>query len=52
VLFDVGGTVQTTTFYYNQTGYGTINALLYVSVIVLAFVVFLTYRRKAPRKKK
>jgi hypothetical protein len=52
VLFDVGGTVQTTTFYYNQTGYGTINALLYVSIIVLAFVVFLTYRRKAPRKKK
>ena len=52
VLFDVGGTVQTTTFYYNQGGYGTINALLYVSLVVLAFAVFLVYRRKAPRKKK
>jgi hypothetical protein len=52
VLFDIGGTVQTTTFYYNQSGYGTTNALLYVALIVLAFVVFLVYRRPVPRKKK
>ena len=52
VLFEAGGRNQTTTFYYNQSGYGTINALLYVSLVVLVFVVFLTYRRKAPRKKK
>jgi hypothetical protein len=52
VLFDVGGTVMTTTFYYNQTGYGTTNALLYVALIVLVLVVFLVYRRPMPRKKK
>ena len=52
VLFDVGGTVQTTSFIYNQTTYGTINALLWVALIVLAVVAFLTYRRPAPRKKK
>ena len=52
VLFDVGGTVMTTTFIYNQSGYGTINALLWVAVIVLAVVAFLVYRRPAPRKKK
>ncbi len=52
VLFDVGGTVQTTTFYYNESGYGTTNALLWVALIVLVFVVFLTYRRPAPRRKK
>jgi len=52
VLFDVGGTVMTTTFYYNQSGYGTTNALLYVALIVLVFVVILVYRRPMPRKKK
>lgn len=52
VLFDVGGTVMTTTFYYNQSGYGTTNALLYVAIVVLAVVAFLIYRRPAPRKKK
>jgi hypothetical protein len=52
VLFERGGTVQTTTFYYNQGGYGTTNALLYVALIVLVFVVFLVYRKPMPRKKK
>lgn len=52
VLFDVGGTVMTTTFYFNQSGYGTTNALLYVAIAVLAFVAFIVYRRPAPRRKK
>lgn len=52
VVFDNGSTVQTTTFYYNQANYGTTNALLYVALIVLVFVVFLVYRRPMPRKKK
>jgi hypothetical protein len=52
VLFDVGGTVMTTTFYFNESGYGTTNALLYVAVVVLAVVAYLIYRRPAPRKKK
>ena len=52
IKFDGGATNQTTTFYYNQAGYGTTNALLYVALIVLAFVVFLVYRRPIPRKKK
>jgi CARDB len=52
ISFDRGGTVQTTTFYYNQADYGTTNALLYVALIVLLIVVYLVYRRPAPRKKK
>jgi hypothetical protein len=52
ISFDVGGTVQTTTFYYNQAGYGTTNALLYVALVVLLIVVYLVYRRPVPRKKK
>jgi hypothetical protein len=52
VLFDVGGTVMTNTFYYNQSGYGTTNALLYVALVTLVFVVFMVYRRPVPRKKK
>jgi hypothetical protein len=52
VLFDTGSTLQTTTFYYNEAGYGTTNAMLYVALIVVAFVVFLVYRRPMPRKKK
>jgi hypothetical protein len=52
VLFDVGGTVMTTTFFFNQSGYGTTNALLYVAIAVLAIVAFIVYRRPAPRKKK
>jgi hypothetical protein len=52
VLFDVGGTVQTTTFYFNQSGYGTTNAILWVALIVLVFAVFMVYRRPAPRRKK
>jgi hypothetical protein len=52
VLFDVGGTVRTTTFYFNQSDYGTTNALLYVALIVLVFVVYIMYRRPVPRKKK
>jgi hypothetical protein len=52
ISFDVGGTNQTTTFYYNQSGYGTTNALLYVALVVLLIVVYLVYRRPMPRKKK
>jgi hypothetical protein len=52
ILFERGGTVMTTTFYYNQAGFGTTNAILYVAIIVLIVAVFLVYRRPMPRKKK
>ena len=52
ISFDVGGTNQTTTFYYNQSDYGTTNALLYVALVVLLIVIYLVYRRPVPRKKK
>ncbi len=52
VLFDIGGTVQTSTFYYNQADFGTTNALLYVALVVLLVAVYLVYRRPIPRKKK
>ena len=52
VQFAGGAKVMTTTFYYNQSDYGTTNALLYVALAVLAFLVFIMYRRPVPRKKK
>jgi hypothetical protein len=52
VGFEEGGKVMTTTFFYNQAGFGTTNALLYVALIVLIIAVYLVYRRPMPRKKK
>lgn len=52
VTFEGGSAVYETTIYYDVPGYGGINSLLWVLVILLGVITFLVWRRPAKKGKK
>jgi hypothetical protein len=52
VTFEGGSTVHETTIYYELSGYGGINTLLWVLVIALGLVAFLLWRRPKAKGRK
>ncbi|HUT28131.1 MAG TPA: CARDB domain-containing protein [Methanomassiliicoccales archaeon] len=52
VTFEGGSAVYETTIYYKMSGYGGVNSLLWVLVILLGFVTFMVWRRPNPKTKR
>jgi uncharacterized membrane protein len=52
VTFEGGSSVYETTIYYDVSGYGTINTIMWVLVIAIVVVIFFVWRRPVKGRKK